>query len=344
MRQPNSIAVVDAAISKLKKILSGYNLTSWADALKRATIAYNESSHNALMGSAPNDVKGSAELQYEIEKKHGLDIRHNNQKWRTRVGKLRDQGAFRTPLPRDTWERVNAPKFSGDVHQVASFKGANVEDEQGRSFPVKTSLPVPADSMNVAIDTDTAPGGGKRARQREMLQDFATNLAAMIPTTGLTLAMAGRILRSQRGFEDTADTYSLPRVGRYVSFLKLYPRLFKIVGSGPGLKVFPADPPEPAAPQPVQVGGGASSSAAPPAAPRERAERALEMDPRAPYRRYPPDQRIRYSAVNPARVGTARRARFDIYKDANTIGQARRLGATPQDIQQDLEKAALVLL
>jgi hypothetical protein len=343
MRQLNSIAVVDAAISKLKRILSGYNLTSWAEVLKKATIAYNDSSHSALMGSAPDDVKGSDLLQYELEKKHGQDIRHNNQRWRQKIGRLRDQGAFRTPLPRDTWERISAPKFGGEVHQVASFKGANVEDEQGRSFPVKTALAVPAESQSITLDTDVTAGGGKRARQREMLQDFATNLAAMVPSTGLTLAMVGRILRGQRGFIDTADTYGPARVGRYVSFLKLYTHLFSIQGSGPGLKVFPAEKPPPAAPRAVQVGGAsASSAAAPPAAPRERAERALEIDPRAPYRKYPPDQRIRYGA-NPARRG-ARRARYEIYKVATTIGEARRLGASPQDIQQDLEKAALVLL
>ena len=54
------------------------------------------------MGSAPDDVKGSAELQYELDKQNGLMLRHNNEKWRTKAGKLRDAGAFRTPLPRDT--------------------------------------------------------------------------------------------------------------------------------------------------------------------------------------------------------------------------------------------------
>ena len=61
----NTIAVVDAAISKLKRILSSFTLTDWAGALSRATSAYNEASHSALMVSAPNDVKDSRALQYE---------------------------------------------------------------------------------------------------------------------------------------------------------------------------------------------------------------------------------------------------------------------------------------
>ncbi len=194
------------------------------------------------------------------------------------------------------------------------FKGANVEDADGKTFPVKTVLAVPAGSQDVDIGIEAGPGGGRRARLREMLQDFAKNLAALIPSTGLTLAMAGRILRGMRGCEDTADTYGPARAGRYVSFLKLYPRLFKIVGSGPGLKVFPADPPEPVQPH-VQVGGASGS-----AAPRERAERALEIDPRALYWKFPNEQRVR-DGPNPARAGTTRYARYEVYKAATTIGE-----------------------
>ncbi len=65
------------------------------------------------MGSAPNDVKGSAELHYELDKTQGEQIRHNNEKWRNRVGRLRDAGAFRIPLPRDTWEKVNVDTGAG---------------------------------------------------------------------------------------------------------------------------------------------------------------------------------------------------------------------------------------
>ena len=87
--------------------------------------------------------------------------------------------------------------------------------------------------------------------------------------------------------------------------------------------------------------GGASSSVAPP---RERAERALEIDPRAPYRRFPNEQRVRYEGANPARAGTARHARYEAYKAATTIGEARRRGATSQDISMDVQKGALTLI
>ena len=169
MQTPNTLAVVDRVVGKLKSILSGYSLTDWAGALRKATAAYNDRSHSYLMGSAPDDVKGSNELQYELDKVHGEQIRHNNEKWRNRAGKLRDAGAFGIPRPRDTWERIDAPKFAGEVHDVDRFKGANVEDTEGKSYPVKTVLAVPAGSQDVDIGIETGPGGGRRARQREML-------------------------------------------------------------------------------------------------------------------------------------------------------------------------------
>jgi len=338
MHAIQTLAVVDRVIGKLKTILSGYSLTDWAGALRRATAAYNERTHSYLMGSAPDDVKGGVELQYELDKVHGEQIKHNNDKWRAKAGRLRDAGAFRVPRPRDTWERVDAPKFSGETHDVVEFKGANVGDGT-KSYPVKTSLAVPAGSADIDIGIATGPGGGRRARQREMLQDYARNLKDMLPTAGYTLARVAQIIRGMRGAFDTMDTYGPAKQGRIVSFLKLYPNYFSLQGTGPSIKVLPAAAPEPRPARPVQVGGASSSSG--PAG--ERQPRALEMDPRAPYRRFPNDQRVRFGD-NPGRPGGPRWVRFEKYKEASTIGGARRLGATSQDLSMDVAAGALVLL
>ena len=217
MAAADTLAVVDRVIGKLKTILSGYSLTTWAPALEKATAAYNDRSHTYLMGSAPDDVKGSAELQYELDKVHGEQFKHNNDKWRAKAGKLRDAGAFRIPRPRDIWERIDAPKFGGEVHDVVEFERANVGDGT-KSYPVKTSLAVPAGSTDVDIGIEAGPGGGRRARQREMLQDYARNLKDMLPSTGYTLARVAQLLRGMRGFLDTADVYGPSKQGRIVSF------------------------------------------------------------------------------------------------------------------------------
>lgn len=100
--------------------------------------------------------------------------------------------------------------------------------------------------------------------------------------------------------------------------------------------MLPAAAPEPGpAPRPVQA-RGASSSRGPVG---ERQPRAFDVDPRAPYRRFPNDQRD-----NPARPEGPRWRRFESYNEATTISGARRLGATSQDISQDIAAGALVLL
>jgi hypothetical protein len=52
---------------------------------------------------------------------------------------------------------------------------------------------------------------------------------------------------------------------------------------------------------------------------------------------------VEYGA-NPARVNTPRHRRYENYKEATTIGAARRLGSTNQDISLDIQVWALRLL
>ena len=78
------------------------------------------------------------------------------------------------------------------------------------------------------------PGAGKRAKQKEMLQD-----GARIPQDGLPLA---RFSKGIRGSDDTTDVFGLAKAGRIVSFVKLYPNYLQIVGSGVQIKVFTAAP------------------------------------------------------------------------------------------------------
>ena len=167
-----------------------------------------------------------------------------------------------------------------------------------------------------------------------MLQDYKTNLKQLIPSDGLTLARVAQLLNSMRSFQDTTDVYGPAKSGRIVSFLKLYPQDFKIQGTGAKIRVFIAERP---AARPVQVGGASSSGGVP----APRTPRAPEMDPRAQYRRFPNELQVEYKDENPAREGSERFNRYERYKRATTIGQARRLGATSQDISLDLEKGAV---
>ena len=199
---------------------------------------------------------------------------------------------------------------------------------------MKTILPVPSGSADVDLGIETGPGAGKRVKQREMLQDFARNLKDWLPSTGLTLSKVTQLLNGMRGFQDTTDVYGPAKEGRIVSFLKLYPQYFTFTGKGPKIKVFPTPSPEKSS-KPERTS---------PVEPRERQARTLEVDPRAAYRRFPNEQRVEYKDQNPARIGTPRFRRYESYKVTHTIGAARRLGATSQDISQDLTAGALTLL
>ena len=121
-----------------------------------------------------------------------------------------------------------------------------------------------------------------------------------------------------------------------MKFAKLSPKLFKVAGEAGRLRIFRA-PPEPAAPRPprpAQVGGANSSG--------ERQPRTrVELEPRAAYKKWQNDWITDYQDENPSKRDGPKRARYEKYKVAKTIGEARRLGATSQDFAKDEASGAL---
>ena len=93
--QINSIAAVDRGIQSTKQIMGNLQANTnqpWTSVAKRATSIYNDREHSALLGESPEGVTENPEVQYQLEKQAGEDIKHNNEKWRSRVGKLRENG------------------------------------------------------------------------------------------------------------------------------------------------------------------------------------------------------------------------------------------------------------
>ena len=337
----NTLAVVDRVIGKLKTILSSEKDlgSTWAQNMEKATRRYNEKQHSYLMGTAPKFVKETPLLQYELEKTHGEQIQHNNQKWRDKVDKLQEKGALRIPKDRNEWEHLDVPKWKGEVYDVKGFKGANVQatDSKGKehTFPVKTSLAVPAGSAELDLGKAESHQG-KKAKQREVLQSYANELYRELPSSGLKLKRVERFIKSQPGAVDDMDFYGPAKSGRYAAFVKLFPEKFEVRGSGPNLKVYKKER-QVSAPRPVEE------------APRERARargedrapRAQEVNPRRDKALYPDDTPTIFSDVNPGRRGSDRWHRYEKYKTAKTVGEARRLGMTPQDISADVDKLAV---
>ena len=317
----NSIAGVDRAQQSVKTIMANLQVNStapWSSLLKKAVDIYNDKEHGALYGESPEGVSENKEVQYQLEAEAGKDVKHNNDRWRSKAGKLKDKGSFRVPADRNTWERIDAPKFDGKVHQVAGLKGANVEDEEGRSYPVRKVLAVPDNSADVDVNDELTPGSGKRAQQLSGLRRYAEQLKQELSTAPrgtMTLARVQRFLRTRPQFEDNAELYRLPKAGRYVKFLRLFG--YQLAGSGPAITV--------TAPR-VAVGGGG------------RPAGAVDLAPRMPRRELPAATAITWQPDNPHRGGTAAYARYELYKGASTIGEARSLGATAQDLKAALAR------
>ena len=198
----------------------------------------------------------------------------------------------------------------------------NVRDEKGESFPAKTVLPVQSGSADVRGDGENLPGSRRTDEQRQALRQYSDALKARLGAEGqMTLASVSRFLQSQEGFADTADVYRLPKQGRVVKFLRLFG--FELTGTGPGIIVR----------KPSRATGEA----------RGRPAGATDLVPRIPRRGLPAAQSITFQPDNPFRAGSARHNRYEAYKGAGTVGEARRLGATPQDFQAAFNEGYAVL-
>jgi hypothetical protein len=176
---------------------------------------------------------------------------------------------------------------------------------------------VPGDSQSVVLNDETIPNSGLRERQRVALRQFSEQLKrelAQTPQNQMSFARATRFLRNLASFTDTADVYRLPKEARYVKFFRLYG--FRLEGSGPAMVV-----------KPPAVAAG-----------QRPAARAVQLAPRQQRRDLPGTQEIMFQADNPKRGGSAAYTRWALYRSATTVGQARSLGMTPQDMREALRQ------
>ena len=188
-----------------------------------------------------------------------ITMKHNYDKWLDRTHKLRQKGAFRTPLPSAQWESIEAPKFAGKVHGVTAFVGPEVEDTEGKRFPIKQVLAVGGTAHDVELPEELFPNAARRTQQKQALKEYADQLKAKLRDTGqLALANAVQYVKGLAGFVDTLEVQRFPRQARYIKFFRLFD--FSVEGSGVKITVdLPKGRPS--------GSSGASSSGGAPAAP-----------------------------------------------------------------------------
>ena len=187
-------------------------------------------------------------------------------------------------------------------------------------------LAVPSSSANIEMPDELTPGSGRRQEQRENLREYSDALKAEIGGGEVSFARASQFLRNRPGYLDTAAAYRLPRAGRDVAFMRLFG--FQIQGAGPSMTVrnpraAPAAPAVPAAP----------------AAPAPRAPRGPDIIPRGTPSRLPAGQPLAFGE-NPFRANTAAHTRYEAYRSATNVGEARARGATPLDLMRAINRGA----
>ena len=207
---------------------------SWLDSLPAAVKAYNANSHAAIMNTAPEDVKNTPVLQYELEKQSGLDAAHNAKVHQDRMVRLRSAGAFRLVMPRSTWVRSGQPRYSEKVYELDHFVGPDVVAKDGTRRPIRDALPVPRGSQDVQVPRELK--GGRPIRDegaKAALRPFATALRGFLgPTGSLTLQGAGTKLRGVPGFAEAMAQQRITGIGALVRFLALFPE-FVVEGKAP---------------------------------------------------------------------------------------------------------------
>jgi hypothetical protein len=230
----NSLSVLDIATDKIKKELAKRLLRAGSRRFDKQIEAvereYNESIHGSI-GGAPDDVddsKAGKILQFHLQAANADAFKHNTEANRAKETALKDAGAFRQVVDREAFMRGDKPKF-GQMRRVQKVEFGQVTDTTGKVVSVKEVRAVPASTQDVEIP-DTRNRGLRDASLREKLQDFAKDLWDALGDRELAATAAARLM--PESFSQTKPSSML-----FSGFLKLFPRLFKLTGEGPGMKV-----------------------------------------------------------------------------------------------------------
>ena len=259
IRNKNARGTLDAAIRTLRQQLSRVQTSEdrrdWAELLPGATQAYNRTVHSSLIGRAPAEVYGNADLTFNLRERAAKDIQQNTRIVEKRVERLKNFGAFRDELvQKNKFERAYQPRYEDKVHRVVSVQGGTVVDERGKSFPTRHVLPVRPEST--AVSTEGLHGGSARIDRVRLqsLEPYRARIEAFVTQGGKTENEVVRFMKELDGLE------ALTNAGfRFRNMLQL---LGFSTGSGRGSSTHVV----------TRLAAGASAPAAPaaPAAPPAR--------------------------------------------------------------------------
>ena len=130
-------------------------------------------------------------------------------------------------MPGSQFKRRDQPRYSNEVHGVASQVGNVTKDEKGETHLSKLLLPVSATSQSTET-MQFARGGSARieAAKKQTLQPHADALIARLQELGrsMTTADASKFLRTKPGFN-----LAIRSVSTFGEFVRLFPAMLTLM-------------------------------------------------------------------------------------------------------------------
>ena len=226
----NALAVVDRTIftirSRLAKVLTNKNKARWDTEIKRIEESYNSTEHGHNMGEEPGKVPDTVKFLLYQESAQAIENNHERNKQKTEA--LEETNKFRAPLPKGKFDRIGTPKF-GPIRTVQSTEAGLVKDTQGQTHQIKQVSVIPAGSSEA---TPPQPATRVRDRLKPTLQPYAEMLKTSLNRSGpVALTVAARQLNQEQGFKEAKRNLL------FLDFVKLFPSMFRVTGSGPATRV-----------------------------------------------------------------------------------------------------------
>jgi hypothetical protein len=231
-RMQNTLSIMDRAIQtvkvKLFKMMEKRNTKKWQPFLKQVQDGYNNTIHGSI-GTTPNKFDKDEELQFERMKQAANNLEHNSELLASKAQKVQEAGVYREQLPRKDFTRAWKPKF-GAIQDVGEVSKGQVISTTGKTAPLQAVKEVPVDTVR----TEPMQFSGRDLRDealKQKLRKFANDLYDAMGDKEIALTSAARLLSGSSFGSVKPSKFS------FLSFLQLFPNIFKVSGEGPSKKV-----------------------------------------------------------------------------------------------------------
>ena len=229
--EKDALAVVDRTIqglrTKLEQAVTVKNKAQWSSQIELIEKSYNTTKHGHLMGETPSKIPDVVRFKLFQESAQAIEENHERNKKKTEA--LEATQKFRAPLPKSKFERSFDPKW-GPIRTVQSTEAGLVKDTRGQTHQIKQVQVVPAASSEV---TPPPPATTVRERKKPTLQPYANMLKEYLDNRSVPVALtvAARTMNKKSGFKEARKSML------FLNFVKLFPNMFRITGTGPATRV-----------------------------------------------------------------------------------------------------------